>query len=174
MEDTSAASPDSKNKKRRFSLGLRPKRLRASREALSSERNKRSSRNRLTTSTGTVSGPCPAFEAFDDRQRVVERYAAATELLQEAIRGHETIWRSLDWAELHHIQSERFDSQFVNKINHILDHRKTQLKDESSWEKCRHAINSLFIVFRPFAKNFLNIAQGSSQVNTPTNGPDNI
>src|SRR5271167_286093 len=143
MADTSTSSSDSKGKKRRFSLGFGPRRRPFSPEVSSSKRDERPSRKQPTVLTQNGSGVCPTFEVFDDQQRVIERYAAATELLQEAIKSQETIWGSPEWAELHNLQSEQFDSQFINKINNVLELRKEEAQDISSWKKCRRAVHSV-------------------------------
>lgn len=99
---------------------------------------------------------------YNDRQRVIARYAAATKLLEEAVTGLGGIWGSLKYEEL--AEPGEYDAQFRDKINRALETRRDKVSDITAWEKCRHAIHCVCTAFSPFAKNFLTIAKGCQLV----------
>ncbi len=99
---------------------------------------------------------------YDDRQRVVVRYVAATKLLEETVKGVGGIWGSLKYEEL--AEPGVYDAQFRVNINKVLETRREKVKDISIWEKCRHAIHCVCTAFSPFAKNLLTIAKGCQPV----------
>jgi hypothetical protein len=120
----------------------------------------------IETGQGSLTQPVNVVRLvveYGDRQRVLERYAAATKLLQDAIKRHDSIWKSLDNVEFYS-GFEEFDSQLRSKINKVLELRNPKGESERTWTKFRHALDSFFTIFSPFAKNFLTIAQTSSQV----------
>ena len=95
---------------------------------------------------------------YNDRQRVIARYEAATKLLEDAVKGLGGIWGSLEYEKL--VEPGEYDAQFRANINKVLETRQEKVQDITIWEKCRHAIHCVCTAFSPFAKNFLIIARG--------------
>jgi len=96
-----------------------------------------------------------------DREETKQRFAKASQALEEALKA----WRSWKYAESGVIEfpelvgePERFDDEFRNKLEKIMDTRKESLADKSLWVKSGDTIVAIFTAFSPFAKNFLSVA----------------
>jgi hypothetical protein len=112
----------------------------------------------MATASTTVSG---------DTERTTERYQKASELLQDAVKGHEK-WGAFEFPDINGEPKGFNDSQFKEKLDAVLQSRNQAMKHLSGWEKCGHAIQCAFAAFSPFAKNFLSIATQGQSVVTPS------
>jgi hypothetical protein len=100
-----------------------------------------------------------------DTQRTKNRHVEACALLITSIKTcqQDTTYNFLEFPELEG-EHASFDDQFLQKVNHILESRKKDIKDETAWSKCRNTIECVFTVLSPFFKNFLSIATNIQSV----------
>jgi hypothetical protein len=98
-----------------------------------------------------------------DRQRTITKYLAAINRLEETVKAYEG-WGAFDFPELTGEPENFDDSLFREKISAVIDARKNDIKDQTAWAKCMHAVQCAFTAFSPFAKNFLVIAKEAQQV----------
>lgn len=104
-------------------------------------------------------------QEYGDRQRAIERYTEAAQLLTQSIeasQGHQ--WGSFKLPDLSGEPEDFNDSLFRDKINEALTARKSVVKDQNAWAKCRQAALSVFSALSPFAQNFLKIAKDGQSV----------
>jgi hypothetical protein len=92
------------------------------------------------------------------------RYFDSVKLLGEAVKSNNDMWGSFDCPELEGEPKDFDDSLFREKINAVMDARKTLVSDRTAWAKCRHAVQCAFTAFSPFAKHFLTIAKDCQAV----------
>ena len=119
----------------------------------------------LTSSSGlTLQHLGPSYVNDGDRQRTRTKYLDAAKLLEETVKRHEGIWGSFNFPELGGEPEDFNDLLFREKINVILDNRKSEVKDQTAWQKCRHVVQCAFTAFSPFSKNFLTIAKDGQAV----------
>ena len=108
-----------------------------------------------------------AVSDYGDRQRAIERYVEAAQLLKQVIGESEAYqWGSFDLPNLSNKPEDFNDSQFQEQINEVLMARRTIVADQKTWGKCREAILSIFTALSPFAKNFLTVATNAQSVRT--------
>lgn len=123
----------------------------------------------LTSPTHSISTPSAAAipiastEVYTDRERTRERYSEASQLLQDAVKGHQK-WGVFEFPEITGEPEGFNDSWFKDKINEVLKSRKEAMQKLSGWGKYEHLIQCAFTAFSPFAKNFLTIAKEAQQV----------
>ena len=99
-----------------------------------------------------------------DRQRTKARYAAASDILEEAVKGRGKQWATFEIPKVAE-DVENFNiSQFKDNLNAVIERRRTLVDNVKGWGKCEHAIQCLFTAFSPFAKNVLKIAKESQSV----------
>ena len=108
----------------------------------------------------------PSDAKTGDRQRTRTRYFDSAKLLGDVIKANREKWGSFDFPELKGEPEDFDDSQFREKINIVMDARKTDINDETAWAKCKHAVQCAFTAFSPFAKHFLTIAKDVQAVCT--------
>jgi hypothetical protein len=113
---------------------------------------------------GLQLGDAPPQE-YGDRQRAVERYREAAQLLTQSIKAsHGYEWGSFEFPDLSGEPEDFNDSQFRDKINEALISRRRTVKDQNAWDICRQTALSVFSALSPFAKNFLKIAKDGQSV----------
>jgi hypothetical protein len=102
-----------------------------------------------------------------DREETKQRFEKASQALEDAL----TVWKSWKYAESGVTEfpelagePERFDDEFRNKLEKIMDTRKAALDDKSIWTKSGDTIVAIFTAFSPFAKNFLSVAMQAQSV----------
>jgi hypothetical protein len=96
-----------------------------------------------------------------DREETKQRFVKASQALEDALR----VWKSWKYTESGVTEfpelagePERFDGEFRNKLEKIMDTRKAALDDKSIWTKSGDTIVAIFTAFSPFARNFLTVA----------------
>lgn len=94
------------------------------------------------------------------------RYLEANKILRKAVNDCGNQWGTFDFMDINRNLEYVHDSQLKNKIDMMLELYKDKVKDHRALGKCRHAIQSYFTAFSPFAKNLLKIAKESSAVFT--------
>lgn len=85
-------------------------------------------------------------------------------MLEETVKAYEGRWGSFEFAELKGEPEDFNDSLFRDQINTLMDARRNDVSDQTTWEKCRHAVQCAFTAFSPFAKNFLTIMKEGQAV----------
>jgi hypothetical protein len=121
--------------------------------------------HRVPAPAEPVSSPSSA-QPYRDRERTKERNQKASELLQDAVKGHEK-WGAFEFPDIPGEPKGFNDSKFKEKLDAVLESRNQAMKHLSGWGKCGHAIQYTFTAFSPFAKNFLTIATQGQSVVTP-------
>ena len=94
-----------------------------------------------------------------DTERARKRYLDSVNMLEEAIKSNEDTWGSFNYPELKGEPKDLDDSLFREKINAVIDARKSAVNDRNAWAKCKNAVQCAFTAFSPFARNFLTIAK---------------
>jgi hypothetical protein len=96
-----------------------------------------------------------------DREETKQRFVKASQTLEDALK----VWKRWKYAEPGSTEfpnlagePERFDDEFRNKLEKIMETRKASLKDKSIWAKSGDTIVAIFTALSPFAKNFLSVA----------------
>jgi len=120
----------------------------------------------LQPSDFSVRPPSPGDANSGDTRRTRSKYLDAAKVLEETVKACEGRWGSFDFPELKGEPEDFDDSQFREKINIVMDARKTDINDETAWAKCKHAVQCAFTAFSPFAKHFLTIAKDVQAVCT--------
>jgi hypothetical protein len=107
-----------------------------------------------------------------DTQRTRNRHLEVCKLLVTSIKAsqQENTRNFLDFPELDG-EHASFDEFFLQKVNHLLESRRDDIKDETAWSKCRNTIECIFTAFSPFFKNFLSIAKNAQSVFLPDSLP---
>ena len=109
---------------------------------------------------------------YNDRKRAQVRYEEAATGLNEAIKNYKDFrgpaWGSFDFEELSSEPESFDDSQFKSKVNAILILRESSIEDRKGWSKFTYAVECVFTVFSPFAKNFLRVAVTDWVLRFPT------
>lgn len=100
---------------------------------------------------------------YRDQQRTKERYLEALNLLKEAIRGYQGVWGSFEFDELTGEPEKFDDALFKTKINAALESRQNAIKDESTFNKAKQVIESIYTSLSPLAKNLM-IARDAQSV----------
>ncbi len=100
-----------------------------------------------------------------DTKRTRNRHLEACKLLITSIKTcqQDITWNFLEVPELEG-EHASFDAQFLQKVNRMLESRKTDIRDETVWSKCRDTIECIFTALSPFFKNFLTIATNVQSV----------
>jgi hypothetical protein len=112
----------------------------------------------------STSGSKPAQEIYDDHTRVQRRYEEAVGKLKDALQYRKDGWDSLDF-ELPDAKTESFDdATFQDYLNEVLKAREESIADKKDWGKFGRTVQTVFTVFSPFAKNFLNVAINAQAV----------
>lgn len=122
--------------------------------------------NKTQPSTSSQSSESAvAFVTDHDTQRTQNRHVEACALLTTSIKTcqQDITWNFLEFPGLEG-EHASFDEQFLQKVNHILESRKKDIKDENAWFKCRNTIECVFTVLSPFFKNFFSIATSIQSV----------
>ena len=99
-----------------------------------------------------------------DTQRTRNRHEEACNLLRRSIKACKQDNTSfLNFPDLEG-EPATFDQQFLRKVNGVLESRKKDIKDETSWSKFRDTIECVFTALGPFSKNFLTIVTNAQSV----------
>src|SRR5271154_2308103 len=113
-------------------------------------------RNPATPAVAESANNQEASKPYDDRERAIERYTEAAELLKKVITSNQgSQWGSFELPDLTGDPESFDDSLFRGKINEALGARKALIKNQATWRKCEQAVMSFFAALTPFAKNFL-------------------
>ena len=99
-----------------------------------------------------------------DTQRARDRHIEAVKILHSVVSGRKNEWADLDVSGLKGELEDVTSLQFRQKLDAVLDAKWKAQKDHTSWKKCSYAMQSCFIAFSPFAKNFLRIATNVQSV----------
>jgi len=104
----------------------------------------------------------------NDTQRTIARHQEACKLLLSCFPRSQQgeIWDFLDFSQLEG-ETATFDDKFSAKVHEILESRKGEIKDSSSWSKCCQTAEYIFAALIPFSKNFFSIARASQSVGPP-------
>jgi hypothetical protein len=109
----------------------------------------------------------PAQEIYDDHTRVQRRYEEAVGKLKDALQYRKDGWDPPEF-ELPDAKTENFDdATFQDYLNDVLKAREESIADPKGWGKFEHTIQTVFTIFSPFAKNFLNVAINAQAVLQP-------
>jgi hypothetical protein len=112
----------------------------------------------------STSGSNPAQEIYDDHTRVQRRYEEAVGKLKDALQYRKDGWDSLDF-DIPDAKTDSFDdATFQDHLNDILKAREESMADKTVWGKFGRTVQTVFTVFSPFAKNFLNVAINAQAV----------
>src|ERR1700737_1865004 len=118
-----------------------------------------------TAGTSTAAITSPSIQgSCGNRRRATAQYLKAAKALEEVVNGCKSQWGSFDFPELRGEPINPTDSQFKLKIETVLEAQKSNFKDQSAWEKCKHTVQCVFSALSPFAKNFLTIAAQAQSV----------
>lgn len=115
-------------------------------------------------------GSIRTADGYVDSQRTKDRYLQAAEFLHQAVKGlrEEQHWESFKFPDLSGEPENFDDAHFRDRINLALDSRKTAIRDQTFWTKCKNTVECIFAASSPFAKNFLMIAKEAQSVMSST------
>src|SRR5437762_2120346 len=128
------------------------------------KRKEQTQRPATQTNNSLVRYPPLSDVKTGDRERTRIKYLDSTKQLEEAVKSNENTWGSFDFPELKGEPEDFDDSLFRENINTIIDAQKNEVNDQTSWAKCKNAVQCAFTAFSPFAKNFLSIAKDGQAV----------
>jgi hypothetical protein len=94
-----------------------------------------------------------------DRERMLERYAAAITLLNNALKLGRASWESFEFPELDNTPESDDMSNLQDEIEKKLDSRKSSIENPNAWTKGKNLTSRISFVTSPFTKNFLLIAK---------------
>jgi hypothetical protein len=109
--------------------------------------------------TDLTQHPPPINAETGDTERARRKYLDSVKLLEEAIKSNEDTWGSFNYPELKGEPKDLDDSLFREKINAVIDARKSAVNDRNALAKCKNTVQCAFTAFSPFARNFLTIAK---------------
>jgi hypothetical protein len=105
---------------------------------------------------------------FGDRERTKARYEKAANKLKKSLSHCGENWGLFDIPEFNDIADNAL-LQIEETVENMLTAREKSMKNSEFWSKKKHAIQRIFTMVSPFAKNLLQIAKQGSSVLSPSN-----
>jgi hypothetical protein len=103
-------------------------------------------------------------DPFGDRKRTEQRYNEAVKQLENALKLGRSNWETFQIPDLTDIPDNDPIPQLRTELNKMLEVRKTSIKNQETWSKCKKAVSQMFTAMSPFAQNFLQVAKDAQQV----------
>lgn len=103
-------------------------------------------------------------DPFGDRKRTEQRYNEAVKKLENALKLRPSNWEAFETPNLADISDNDPIPQLRAALDKMLDSRKSSIKNQDVWSKCKKTMTQIFTAMSPFAKIFLQIAKDAQAV----------
>jgi hypothetical protein len=103
-------------------------------------------------------------DSFVDRVRTEMRYKEAVQQLEAALKLCRPNWETFQILDLTDVTDNDPIPQLQEDLNKTFDVRRSSIKNQQAWSKCKNAMSRIFTAMSPFAKSLLRIARDGQQV----------